>query len=150
CEVAPMPARALTVAAVDRIKPPAAGQADYFDKGYPGLVLRISYGGARTWTYVYRLHGAQRPLTLGPRPAVRRGQSRDAWRAAHKLVARGESPLAARPLSGDSFAAVAADWLKRDQAHNRTASEVKRTLERDVLPRWRDRLITSLTRRDAV
>jgi hypothetical protein len=36
-----MPTRALTVAAVERIKPPSQGQADWFDKGFPGLASRL-------------------------------------------------------------------------------------------------------------
>jgi integrase len=144
-----MPARALTAAAVERIKPPSKGQADHFDRGYPGLALRCSYGGAKAFVYVYRLHGHQRRLTLGRWPGMSLAEAREAWRNAHKLVARGESPASARPAAADSFAAVAADWLKRDQAGNRTVGEVRRSLERDVIPAWRDRLITTITRRDA-
>jgi len=43
-----MPTRSLTTPAVERIKPPKQGQADHFDQGYPGLALRVSYGGAKT------------------------------------------------------------------------------------------------------
>ena len=65
-----MPRRHLTVAAVSRIKSPTSGQVDHFDAGYPGLALRVSYGGGRSWVYFYRLHGRQRRLTLGPWPAL--------------------------------------------------------------------------------
>src|SRR5438034_6492377 len=99
-----MPTRALTVAAVARIKPPAAGQADYFDKGFPGLALRVSYGGAKTWVYFYRLHGKLRRLTLGRVSALSLSEAREAWREARKLVDRGESPAGRRPVAADSFA----------------------------------------------
>jgi hypothetical protein len=36
-----MASLALTAAAVERIKPPKEGQSDYFDRGYPGLALRL-------------------------------------------------------------------------------------------------------------
>jgi hypothetical protein len=42
-----MPKLALTDAVVQRKKAPDAGQVEYFDKGYPGLALRISYGGSK-------------------------------------------------------------------------------------------------------
>ena len=58
--------RTLTAAAVERIRAPATGQADHFDQGYPGLALRVSYGGAKAWVYFYRLYGKQKRLTLGP------------------------------------------------------------------------------------
>ena len=64
-----------------RIKPPKAGQADYFDKGYPGLALRISYGGAKAWVYFYRLHGKLRRMSLGRYPGMSLTEARDAWRS---------------------------------------------------------------------
>ena len=73
-------------------EPPKAGQVDYFDKGYPGLVLRVSYGGARTWVYLHRLHGKLRRHTLGRWPAMTLAEAREAWRDASKLVSRGEGP----------------------------------------------------------
>ena len=44
-----MPMKSLTAAAVERLKAPKSGQVDYFDQGYPGLSLRISYGGRKAW-----------------------------------------------------------------------------------------------------
>src|SRR5262245_23314492 len=115
-----MPTHSLTVAAVERIKPPQQGQADHFDKGYPGLALRVSYGGARSWTYVYRLHGKLRRVTLGRYPAMGLVVAREAWREARQLVGKGESPARQKPTLADRFEAVADEWLKRDQAHNRS------------------------------
>jgi len=146
-----MPTRALTVAAVARIKPPQQGQADYFDQGYPGLALRVSYGGAKSWIYFYRLRGGKlRRLTIGRYPGMDLAAARTAWQAARLAVGKGESPANLRPASADSFAAVADEWLKRDQAHNRTHREVKRIIERDVKPVWRDRLFATINRRDVV
>ena len=53
-----MAKRALTDAAIKRLKPPAKGQVDIFDRGYPGLALRVSYGGNRSWVVFYR-HGGK-------------------------------------------------------------------------------------------
>jgi integrase len=141
-----MPTRALTVAAVARIKPPTKGQFDYFDKGFPGLALRVSYGSAKTWVYFYRLHGKLHRLTLGRVPAMSLAEARDAWRDARNAVGKGENP--ARKPAPKSFAAVAEEWLKRDQAPNRSAAEVRRVIERNVMPAWEDRPIATLGRLD--
>ena len=85
-----MTRRALTAAGVARLRPPVAGQVDHFDAGYPGLALRISYGGSRSWVYFYRWRGKQRRLTLGPWPAVELAEARDAWREVRKKLAMGE------------------------------------------------------------
>jgi integrase len=145
-----MPTRSLTVAGVTRIKPPKAGQADYFDNGYPGLALRVSYGGAKAWVFFYRLHGKLSRLSLGRFPGMSLTEARDAWRAARLAVSKGESPAHLRPTTADSFAAVADEWLRRDQGQNRSAAEVRRVIERDVLPVWGERLIAAITRRDVI
>lgn len=46
-----MNTRMLTAAAVERIRAPASGQTDHFDHGYPGLALRVSYGGSKSWVF---------------------------------------------------------------------------------------------------
>jgi integrase len=146
-----MPTRALTVAAVDRIKPPSEGQLDVFDKGFPGLALRVSYGGAKAWIYFYRLHGTKlRRLTLGRYPAMDLAEARSAWQDARKAVGNGENPKHRRPPAADSFAAIADEWLKRDQSGNRSYKEVKRVLERDMKPVFDGRMFSSITRRDVV
>ncbi len=145
-----MPTRSLTAAAVERIKPPKDGQADHFDKGFPGLALRVSYGGSRTWVHFYRLHGKLRRLTLGRWPSMDLAGARDAWRTARKLVDSGENPARARPVAADTFSAVAGEWLKRDQSRNRSADNVRSIVERYMLPAWGDRPITSIGRRDVI
>jgi integrase len=129
-----MSRRPLTAAAVGRLKPPDAGQVDHFDAGYPGLALRISYGGRRSWVYFYRWQGRQRRLTLGPWPALGLAEAREGWREARKKLANGEEPTAAATVAADRFADVVADWLKRDQAGNRSFIEVKRILEKEATP----------------
>lgn len=145
-----MPTRSLTAAAAERIKPPSAGQADHFDKGFPGLALRVSYGGAKTWVHFYRQHGKLRRLTLGRWPSMDLAAARDAWRNARKLVDAGENPAGARPVVSDSFAAVAAEWIKRDQMKNRSVDNVRSIVERYMLPAWRDRPIATIRRRDVI
>ena len=56
-------------AVAKRLKPPAKGQVDYFDKQYPGLALRASCGGRKAWYYVYRVNGKQR-LDICPAMSV--------------------------------------------------------------------------------
>ena len=106
---------ALTVAAVARIKPPAQGQQDHFDKGYPGLALRVSYGGARAWIYLYRLRGKLKRMTLGRYPAMSLADARQAWRDANATLQQGEDP-ARPPATAESFEAVAADCREENDA----------------------------------
>ena len=84
--------KALTAAAVERMKPPAKGQIEVFDRGYPGLLLRVSYGGGKAFAMFYRHGGKLRRLTLGWHPAMTLAEAREAWRDARRLVAIGQDP----------------------------------------------------------
>src|SRR5262245_50605501 len=110
-----MPRRALTAISVERMRPPARGQTEVFDKGYPGLALRVSYGGGKAWGMFYRYDGRLRRLTLGHYPAMSLASAREAWRETRRLVAMGQDPAPAKIRTGDTVATVVADWLKRDK-----------------------------------
>jgi integrase len=140
--------RTRTAAAVERIRAPASGQADHFDQGYPGLALRVSYGGTKAWVYFYRLFGKQKRLTLGRWPGISLSGAREAWRDARKTLDKGESPKHQRPAAANNFAAVADEWLKRDQAHNRSYARIRQIIERCAKPAWETRQITTIGRRD--
>jgi integrase len=145
-----MPRKALTAASIDRIKPPASGQAEYFDKGYPGLALRVSYAGGKSFVYFYRIGGKLRRMTIGTYPAIPLAKARDEWRKARQDVATGRDPakVLKREASGTNFESVVRDWLRRDQAKNKSVREVERIVERELLPAWGHRSVSDIARRD--
>src|SRR6516165_8832919 len=100
-----MARRHLTAAAVSRIKrAPKYKQADHFDKGYPGLALRGSYGGSRSWGFFYRWGGKLRRMTLGSWPDMKLDGARDAWRDARKRLSKGDEPTSESAItSSDLF-----------------------------------------------
>ena len=148
-----MPKRALTAIAVERIKPPAKGQVEIFDHGYPGFALRVSYGGGKAWSMFYRHGGKLRRLTLGLYPAMGLAEAREAWRETRRLVAMGQDPARATVKAGDTVNSVIEDWLKRDkrdakasldlpdpQRHqSRRAAGMGRAPDQDGLEARRDR-----------
>ena len=147
-----MPKRALTDAAVKRLKPPEKGQVDVFDQGFPGLALRCSYGGGKSWVFFYRIGGRLRRMSLGTYPALGLAEAREAWRNARTESQSGRDPATARKrqTGASDFESVLAEWLKRDQGGNRTASAVKRLIEKDALPAWRYRQVSKIGRRDVL
>ena len=50
----------------------------------------------------------------------------------------------------DSVRAAVDEWIKRDQADNRTVGEVRRVMEREVMPAWGDRALASIRKRDVI
>jgi integrase len=145
-----MPKTSLTAASVERIKPPMAGQVDHFDRGYPGLSLRVSYGGKRTWMLLFRHGGKFHRMTLGTFPVMGLAEARAAWRDARAEVEAGRDPRSKREKPAEDFGAVLEDWLRRDQAGNRSADAVKRSVTKDALPYWRHRPVNEITKRDVM
>lgn len=139
----------LTDAAAARLKPPAKGQIDYFDKHYPGLVLRVSCGGRKAWNYLYRRNGKQRRLKLDIYPAMSVAEAHEAWRKARDAVQAGRDPTGPAAPTMD-FTSVFEEWLQRDQAKNKSQAIARRYIERDVLPYWQRRSITEIGKRDCL
>jgi integrase len=149
--------RALTALSVQRLKPPRKGQIDVFDKGYPGLALRISYGGRKSWYSFYTRAGKVHRLKLGSfsdYPFMGLAEAREAWREARASVAKGVDPAQAQQAATAAmgFPEVVAEWLKRDQSDNKPSSiyAVKRVIEYDLLPAWGNRRIDQIGKRDVL
>jgi integrase len=146
-----LPKRALTDAAVRRLKPPSKGQVDHFDQGYPGLALRISYGGRRTWVFFNRWDGKLHRARLGTYPAMSLAEAREAWREAREKADKGIDPSFRKPKGASStIDGVADEFLKRHVANlkPRTIEEYTRPIEKLIKPRWGHRAPKEITRAD--
>jgi integrase len=136
----------LTDAAIQRYRPPKAGELEIFDLGYPGLALRIGYGGAKAFVLFHREGGRLKRTTLGRWPKVSLAAARESWRR----VAEGK-PITQAGEKGDLFSAAVETWLKLDAAQRNKASSLTtlhHIVDHDILPPWRDRYITDITRKD--
>jgi integrase len=155
-----MPTRKLTDLFVDRAKPPLHGRIEYFDAAFPGLALRITDNGSKSWCIFYRFNGRLRRFTVGSYPAVKPAQARREAAAALERVRGGADPAEEkrarremRTPETDTFGAVARDYLDRHHRKNSREStflEAKRDIERNVLPKWHSRPIASISRRDVL
>jgi hypothetical protein len=87
-------------------------------------------------------------------PGMTLAKAREAWRAARIEIGAGRDPKPETPQEREpnSFKSVFEKWHKRDQAGkgNRSAKEVRRTMEKDVLPVWGVRPVSSITKRDVI
>jgi integrase len=86
-----------------------------------GLYLEISPAGSKRWFWKTYSDGKEGRMALGSYPAVTGPAARKARDAAKLLKAEGIDPVQARQVNklkatvgtGDTFAAVATDWLER-------------------------------------
>ena len=148
--------RHLTDASVQRLKPPRDKDLEVFDLGYPGLALRVGYGGAKSFILFYRYAGKLRRETLGRWPETSLGAARERWRRTREAVARGGDPSSGangNKVPALAFEVVVEEWLRRDVAtRNRasTAYQVHRLIECDMLPAWRGRRIDTIAKHDVL
>lgn len=152
----------LTDRAVHNLKPQASGQFQVSDDVVPGLSVRVSQGGTKSWVLQYREHiptdagfepGArQRMWTLGTYPDLPLSKARDtALQARHLLKTKGVDPATKKreARTARTFGDLAQDYIERHaKKHKKSWAEDQRSMNADVLPRWRSRLVKSITRRD--
>ncbi len=153
-------AKALTARSVDAAKPDPNARWELPDGALPGLVLRISPGGAKSFVLRDRegqgRAGLSRRVTLGRYPAMTLAEARDAARAALTGLERGEAtrtargPNAATDADRDLVRGVFAGYAERHLAQLRSGAEMRRIVERDVLPRWGARRLAEIRRREVL
>jgi len=125
-----------------------------------GLFLLVQPNGSKLWRYKFRLSGIEGLHALGSYPEVSLADARHEHTEARKLVAKGVHPVQARRQAREqqiraelhrvkgSFAAVAKAWNAATGAGLRptTIEQRDREIEKDLMPQFKDRAITGLTR----
>lgn len=146
-----MPQIRLTARFLETLKP-TGRRIDFFDADEPGLALRLSEHGRKTWCYLYRAHGSRRlrRLTLGTYPAVTLADARGlALENRRGVQIKGENPadIKAAWKQIKSFSELAA-WYLKEYATKRKRSwkEDRRILDKELLPAWRDRKASDVSR----
>jgi integrase len=163
-----MPKLKLTDAAIQKLKAPPGGRVEYFDATLPGFGLRISGPtdrkpeGRKSWVLFYRFGGEQRRLTIDPPyPALSLADARRQAGDALQLIAQGKDPaqekaatMAKAAKKADTVKSVVEDFIGRHMEGKKRAAryvtETRRNFDNHVLPRWGERDINSITRRDVI
>jgi integrase len=146
-----MPQVRLTARFLETLKP-TGRRVDFFDADEPGLALRLSEHGRKTWCFLYRAHGTRRlrRLTLGTYPTVTLAEARGlALENRRGVQIKGENPADVKAAWKQirSFGELA-DWYLKEYATRRKRSwkEDRRILDKELLPAWRDRKASDVSR----
>ena len=90
-----MPILPLTARTVAGLRAPYdQARIEYFDAETPGLCLRITSDGVKTWALIYRHHGRKRRLTLGRFPDLGLADARGKAVRARGRILGGADPAA--------------------------------------------------------
>jgi integrase len=166
-----MPTVKLTDAAVQKYAAPKGERREYFDATLPGFGLRVAGPtdrnpeGRKSWVLFYRFRGDQKRLTLSrPYPALSLADARKEAGDAFALIDRGIDPALHRAEARaeaerkrdtveTAVAAFLANGMKGRKGRPLAAGYIEGTrgnFENHVLPRWRDRDLEAITRRDVI
>ncbi|HET7561690.1 MAG TPA: integrase arm-type DNA-binding domain-containing protein [Rhodanobacteraceae bacterium] len=120
-----------------------------------GLSLLVEPTGAKLWRYRFRYGGKESMLSFGAWPEVSIADARAQRDDARRQLREGVNPSAARKharierevASGNTFHAVAADWIEanKNQWLESHKQRLQRSLDRDILPTLGDRPIADIT-----
>jgi hypothetical protein len=154
---------ALTDRTVRALKPPKEGRLDVWDEDYPGLGLRISASGRRTWIQMYRMGKTLRRLTLGRFPTLSLADAREKAIDALRDADKGNDPgrRKAEDRHAETFADLAREYIERHARKKRSGREDIRLLNGSphkkktgktphvpLVTRWGIRRIKDIKRRD--
>ena len=102
-----MPRLSLTSKLVDNAPLPRDRKSvEYFDQRMPGLVLRVSARGTKSWNAVYRHHGRARRLTIGRYPIITLDDARARAREVRRSFSRYRRADAAGMITGAQIRAA--------------------------------------------
>jgi len=145
-----MPIIQMNAKSIAKLKPIAGKRAQYFDKAVPGLTLRITATGVRTWSLWYRHRGRSRRVTIGDAKNIGLADARTTAREHLRDVSKGKDPgfekQAAKGVA--TFGTFAIDvYLEQHAKRKKRSWKVdEQQLRLYVLPAWRHRAMVDITR----
>lgn len=146
----------LTDRFIDAIKPPPAGSPaiDYPDEITPGLVLRVTAAGVKSWSFRFR--NRDRKTTrkaLGTYPAVKLADARTEAGKLKQQVRDGVDITAPPPAVREAvtFSMVLDRWERRQtKLGKRSVAETRRILDLHVVPKLGARGVDAIRKRDVI
>jgi integrase len=151
-----MGSRVLTDVFIRALKPAPAGKRyAVSDAVVPGLRVRVTERGTKTFILWRRLRRGARTATalvLGRFGELTLAQARVKAREWIVQIVAGKDPrVAERATRANTFAVVMEDYLARHvRGRLRKAADVEREMRGELLSRWKDQPLATITRADII
>src|SRR5258708_10485169 len=155
----------LTPIWIDGLKPALESErryaiSDFGDGMVSGLKIRVTDTGHKSYILWRRFNGSKYPVarSLGEVGTISLSDARDKARKWIAMIKRGEDPRNVERREREAnqatykitFGVVFEDYLKRKIKGLRKAADIEREMRNDLLPHWKDKPLSEITRRDVV
>ncbi|WP_409565593.1 tyrosine-type recombinase/integrase [Methylobacterium sp. E-045] len=148
----------LTDVLVRGFSPPPSGRTELGDTRCKGLELRVTSGGARSWSFRFRdpRSGRVTRATIGSYPEVSLADARERANGLRRSVSAGVNPVVEKrrereASKSNTFRALSDRYLNEHaRRFKRSAPADQRNLRLHVLPKWADRRYDEIQRRDVI
>lgn len=143
----------LTTKAIEGLQA-TGNQFELTDGRVPGLRMRVSQDGTKTFVLLYRHRGTRRRQRLGRFPEMGLAEAREAAMAVLSEVRSGSDPVAKKPEPATTLTTVAdlvEDFIFRHvERHNKpsTVRGTSRILRKDIVGAWGQRDARDIARAD--
>ena len=140
--------KVLTQLGIEKLKA-TSHRREVPDGGMTGLYLIVQPSGSKSFALRYRHSGKSKKLTLGKNPKMSLFQARERAREALESISYGEDP-SRRPGSPQRFEPAFKSFLERHVSQTKGIYETTRIYEHDLLPAFRGKVLSDITKRDVI
>ena len=137
---------------VKSVPAPKGARLEVYDTIVPGLMLRVTPSGARSYAVNARWAGKAGKRTIGPVKRVSLKEARANAREWLELAQQGKDPAElvrqAREAEALTFGAVMEEFIKRHVSKLRKVKDMEREIRKELMPRFGRRPVSSITRKD--
>ena len=131
---------------------PPGKRIAYSDALVVGLRLRVTDTGHKSYILWRRFNRAAHPAAraLGTVGAMTLTEARDKARTWIELIKAGQDPRGDATTGDNTFGAIVETYLRHHVAGQRQAAGVERLIRKELLPRWRNKSLATIDRRDVI
>jgi integrase len=151
---------ALTELGIRKLKKPKPGKRrERYDREIRGFGIRVTDRGVRSYILLYSFGGRRRRYTIGRIGEIGIEEAREEARRLRGLIRQGRDPAAeekaaraiAKTVSAPkTFGEVVDLYEKRVLGGKRTGRQMRMTIDRHLMPFWKDVPLASITRADVL
>jgi integrase len=144
-----------TDASIKALKPKSE-RYEVWETNGKGFGLRVSPTGRKSWLFMYRFETISRRMTLGTYSGMTLSEAHTAHAKAKERLEKGIDPGALHVQSkvdhrgAPTVQKLVDEYIEKRSKTKKAWEEEKRILEKDVLPKWRNRKAKDIKRRDVI